>query len=70
MSSAFYWSGKLDRQYLRTCTVYRMLKHQSIGQAEANEIANRRIRGVPKHENYLKGTIEIWKAGPLKEMLP
>ena len=70
MASAFYWSGKLDRQYLRTCAVYRMLKHNRIGQAEANEIANRRIRGVGWHENYLRGTIEIWKAGPLKEMLP
>ena len=70
MASAFYWSGKLDRRYLRTCAVYRLLKLGKIGQAEAGQIANRKIRGEPRQPDYLKGTIEIWKSGPLKDMLP
>ncbi len=70
MASAFYWNGRLDRQYLRTCTIYRMLKSGRIGQAQANEIADRKIRGFPKHDGYLKGTIELWKNGPLKGMKP
>ena len=70
MASAFYWSGKLDRRYLRTCAVYKMLKSGRIGQSDANEIANRKIRGEPRQADYLRGTIEMWKGGPLKEMLP
>jgi hypothetical protein len=63
-------TGKLDRQYLRTCTIYRLLKAGKIGQAEANELAARKIRGMFKQGDYLRGTIEIWKAGSLKAMRP
>jgi hypothetical protein len=47
-----------------------MLKTGRIGQAAANEIANRKIRGEHRQVDYLRGTIEMWKGGPLKEMLP
>ena len=70
MTSAFYWTGKLDRQYLRTCTVYRLLKSGRIGQSQANEIANRPLRAGSKPRDYLRGTIEIWRSGPLKDMRP
>lgn len=70
MTSAFYLTGKLDRQYLRTCTIYKLLKSGKIGQAEANALAARKIRGNFAKGEYLRGTIEIWKSGPLKDMRP
>jgi hypothetical protein len=51
--------GSLDRVYLRTCAIYRLLKGGWIGQRRAIEIAPR-----------LTATIEIWKNGPLKGMKP
>jgi len=62
--------GSLDRLYLRTCTVYRLLKAGKIGQAQALEISNRPLRRGWKPKDHLKRTIELWKSGPLKGMKP
>jgi hypothetical protein len=61
--NCFYMTldNRMDRRYVRTCVVFRLLQRGYIGQAEANEIANRPIRGTTKPKDYLKGTIEIWK---------
>jgi hypothetical protein len=48
-------TGKLDREYLRTCAIYRLLKHRKITKAQALAIAPR-----------LRATIEIWLNGPLR----
>ena len=47
--------GSLDRPYLRTCAIYRLLKNGRIDKRRAIEIAPR-----------LTATIEIWLNGPLK----
>lgn len=60
----------LDRIYLRTCAIYRLLKHGHIGQAQALEMSNRPLRRAYKRPDYLRGTIEIWKAGPIRNMRP
>lgn len=63
----------LDRIYLRTCAVYRLLKHGHIDKTKAIELADRPLRrGSPafpqyKQRGYLNGTIEIWLSGPLKD---
>lgn len=61
--NCFYMTldNRIDRRYLRTCTIYRLLKSGRIGAKEGNEIANRPIRGTAKPKDYLKVTIEIWK---------
>jgi hypothetical protein len=62
----------LDRIYLRTCAVYRLLKHGRIDKAKAIELADRPLRPGSKRypqfksKGYLNGTIEIWLNGPLK----
>ena len=57
----------LDRYYLRTCAIYRLLKSGRIGKADALAMQHRRIRGLPKQRpNRLTATIEIWCNGPLK----
>lgn len=56
----------LDRKYLRTCSVYKLLKHGKIGQARALELLEERHG---KRSN-IAGTLEIWKHGPLKGMKP
>lgn len=61
---------ELDRLYLRTCAVYRLLKNGHIGQAQALDLSNRPLRRGSKPPNYLRGTIELWKAGALKGMKP
>jgi hypothetical protein len=63
----------LDRVYLRTCAIYRLLKSKRIGQAQALELQGRRFRCWtyrPVSKDYLTPTIEIWKSGPIKDMLP
>ena len=51
--------GKLDRPYLRVCSVYKLLKQGRIGQARAIELLKaRRIEG--------RRLVEIWLAGPFK----
>jgi hypothetical protein len=56
----------LDRYYLRTCAIYRLLKHGHVDKAGALELARRRIPGTYAKPDRLDATIEIWLAGPLK----
>jgi len=61
----------LDRPYLRTCAIYRLLKNGRIrSRARALELLEQRHG---KHENrHLDALISIWLNGPLKhlELLP
>jgi len=66
--------NSLDRLYLRTCAIYRLLKYRRIDRATALELQNRRYaspesstgrNGPPR--DYLTRTIEIWLSGPLSE---
>jgi hypothetical protein len=58
--------GSLDRKYLRVCAVYRLLKKQIIGQTRALELLAQ--RHSPSEMKSLRGTVELWKAYPLKNM--
>jgi hypothetical protein len=60
----------LDRLYLRTCAIYRLLKSNRIGYTQAIELQNLPIKGCYKQQNHLRSTIQIWRSGPLKGMLP
>ena len=60
----------LDREYLRTCAIYRLLKSKRIGLARAVELGDLPIRGVHRRPGRLRATIEIWRGGPLRDMLP
>jgi hypothetical protein len=60
--------GALDRVYLRTCAIYRLLKSGRIGQARAIELQRLPIKGAYRQADRLVCLIEIWKAGPLKDM--
>ena len=50
----------LDKRFLRICAVYRLLKRKRIGYARACEILG------PK----LRGTVDLWRQYPIKDMLP
>lgn len=55
----------LDRKYLRTCAVYRLLKRQRIGKARALVLL------AEKHGRAdMLPLVELWRAHPIKEMLP
>jgi hypothetical protein len=60
--------GSLDGKYLRVCAVYRLLKKKIIGQARALELL------AQKHSETemraLRGTVDLWRQHPIKEMLP
>jgi hypothetical protein len=56
----------LDRYYLRTCAIYRLLKNGHVDKAGAMQLARRPIRGMRVSQTRLDGTIEIWLAGPLR----
>ncbi len=58
--------GSLDRKYLRVCAVYRLLKKQIIGQQRALELLAK--RHTSSEMKMLRGTVELWKAHPLKDM--
>lgn len=60
--------GSLDRKYLRVCAVYKLLKHGRIGKACALELLAK--RHTPGEMKSLRGTVELWRSGPLKEMKP
>ncbi len=51
-------TGKLDRVYLRTCAIYRLLKSGRIDETRAKALAP-----------HLTATIEIWKYGPLRKIM-
>jgi hypothetical protein len=62
----FWLNGSLDRKYLRVCVCYRLLKRGVIGQARALELLSQvHTKGEMK---TIAGTVEMWKAGPLKNM--
>ncbi len=54
--------GSLDKQYLRICAVYRLLKKQRIGKARATQLM--KARGV----KCAPATVEMWMANPLKNI--
>lgn len=56
----------LDREYLRTAAVYRLLKSGKIDKAQAVQQADKPIRGKPRKPGRLTATIEIWLNGPLR----
>lgn len=52
--------GKLDKVYMRTCAIYRLLRNKHITVEQAKEIANRPIRGAWRQQGWLDNTIAIW----------
>lgn len=60
----------LDRVYLRTCAIYRLLKHHRIGYQRARELALLPIKRHPHGNPALLGTIDIWRKQALNDMLP
>lgn len=61
----FRWtpSGKLDRQYMRVCSVYKLLKLGRIGKARAVELLTAR-RAVDRPLRL----VELWINGPFRNM--
>lgn len=57
----------LDRKYLRVCAVYRLLKVKRIGAARALELLAQRHSQTEMKS--LRGTVELWRAHPLRDML-
>lgn len=57
-------NGSLDRKYLRTCAVYRLLIRRRIGKVRALELLRER------HGTDMRAIVEIWNAWPIKGMLP
>lgn len=66
----------LDRQFLRTCAIYRLLKWRKIDRQKALELQNRPYRAresstgrTSPPRDYLTGTIDIWLGdkGPLSD---
>lgn len=60
--------GSLDKKYLRVCSVYKLLKKHKIGKSLALELLSK--RHTASEMRSLQGTVEIWRAYPLKYMLP
>lgn len=58
--------GSLDKKYLRVCSVYRLLKRRVIGQTRALELLAQRHSATEMKR--LRGTVELWKAHPIKDM--
>jgi hypothetical protein len=63
--------GSLDRYYLRTCAIYRLLKSRRIDKAGALALARRPIKRLKPWQyappKRLDATIEIWLKGPLRD---
>lgn len=59
MTNAYHMTsdGSLDRQFLRVCTVYRLLIRQRIGKARAVELLEQRKVKLPK------ALIGFWLSG-------
>jgi hypothetical protein len=66
--NVYYLSGPLDRKYLRVCAVYRLLRLRKIGKSKAIELLA--ARHSKAEMVALVATVEMWRAGPLKEMMP
>lgn len=59
--------GGLDRKYLRVCAVYRLLKAGRIGAARAVELLAQ--RHTEAEMKSLRGTLDLWRAGQIRNML-
>jgi hypothetical protein len=53
----------LDRIYLRTCAIYRLLRQRRIGVARAEQLLL-----CPAH--LRRALVELWRSGPLPDMQP
>jgi len=56
----------LDRVYLRTCAIYRLLKGGYIDRDKAIELSWRPYRNGRKVTVNLGATIDLWLNGPLR----
>lgn len=61
-------TGKWDHKYLRVGSVHRLLRKKIIGQARALELLAGRHSAAEMKS--LRGTVELWKANHLSDMLP
>ena len=61
-------NGKWNHKYLRVCAVYRLLRKHIIGQARALELLAQRHSAAEM--TSLRGTVELWRAHTLPNMLP
>jgi len=57
----------LDRKYLRVCSVYRLLKKGKVDKARAIELLA--LRHSPNEMATLRGTVDLWLAGPLRDRM-
>lgn len=60
--------GSLDKKFLRVCAVYRLLKNHRIGRVRALELLAE--RHCETEMRSLRGTVDLWKAHPIRDMLP
>ena len=57
----------LDCKYLRVCAVYRLLRKKIIGRARALQLLAQ--RHTASEMRTLRGTVDLWRAYPIKDML-
>lgn len=62
------YTGELNRKYLRVASTYRLLKRRHIGKERALKLLAE--VHTPAEMKTLRGTVELWKAHPIKDMLP
>lgn len=55
----------LDKVYLRTCAVYKLLKQRKIGKQRAIELLTIQ---ESKYTDTRKNLVELWLAHPLKHL--
>ena len=58
----------LDRKYLRVCSVYRLLRRGIIGRKRAFELLAE--RHTETEMKPIRGLVDLWKSGPIKDMSP
>ncbi len=59
---------KLDRQYLRVCAIYRLMKHKKINKEQALQLSTRPLRDNSLLPKNIHATIDMWEKhfkGPL-----
>lgn len=61
-------TGKWNHKGLRISAVYRLLRKQIIGKARALELLAE--KHTPAEMKSLRGTVDLWRAYPIKHMLP
>jgi hypothetical protein len=68
MSNAYYLRlGRLDKQYLRVCAVYRLLRKRRINKSHALQLLAQRHN--EREMKVLRATVELWQAYPLKKIM-